>query len=37
MVRQEMKSGQMAFINQNTITTDFASMFCPENEVMTGI
>jgi hypothetical protein len=35
VVRQEMKSGQMAFFDWNTFTVEFASMFCPENKVMT--
>jgi hypothetical protein len=33
IVRQEMKSGQMMFIDWNTFTSEFASAFCPKNEV----
>jgi hypothetical protein len=33
VIRQEIKSGQMMFIDWNTFTLEFALVFCPENEV----
>jgi hypothetical protein len=35
VVRQEMKSGQMTFVDWNVFTSEFVSTLCPENEVMT--
>jgi hypothetical protein len=37
VVRQEMKSGQMMFIDWNTFTLEFALVFCPKNKVTTAL
>jgi hypothetical protein len=33
ILRQELQSGKMCFASWHTFTEEFASMFCPENEV----
>jgi hypothetical protein len=37
IIRQEIKSGQMTFIDWNTFMLEFVLMFCPENEVTTAL
>jgi hypothetical protein len=36
-IRQEMKSGQMMFIDWNTFTSEFALVFFPENKAMMAL
>jgi hypothetical protein len=37
IIRQEMKTGQMMFIDWNTFTSEFALVFCAENEAMMAL
>jgi hypothetical protein len=37
IIRQEMKSGQMTFVDWDVFTLEFVLMFCPENKVTTAL